>query len=61
MLSFNAAFERFVPPCSKHSNAIMRMARIARNEPLVSFGLGVSTRADQGCPLERIRGSHPSR
>ena len=48
VLRFNAVLERFEPSCSSLSNAVMRMARIAWYEPLVSFGSKVSYRAEQG-------------
>ena len=38
MLSFNAAFERFIALYASLSNAFMRMARIARYELLISGG-----------------------
>lgn len=58
MLSFNAAYERFTPPCSKRSYRWVRISRmplyewlgIARIELLVLLGSGV--------PLGRIRGTH---
>ena len=57
LLRFNTVLERFVPSCSSLSNAVMRMARIALYEPLVSLGLKVSFRAERASRSERVRGA----
>ena len=47
------------PPCSSLSYAVIRMARIALYEPLVSLGSSFSYRAEQGCPLARVKDLSP--
>ena len=55
-LRFNAVLERFEPSCSNLSNAVMRMARIAWYEPLVSLGSSVSYRRIRASRITRIEG-----
>ena len=52
VLRFSAALERFVSPYARLSNAVMRMARIARIEALVSLRSGVAIRTG-GYPVLR--------
>ena len=59
MLSFNAAYEPFVPPYARLSHAVMRMTRIALYELLVSFGSDLPTRSGGYPALRRVSGTLP--